>query len=129
MKTLSIIFYIVVGIATIIRFLQLFNIRARYHELTIMRRMRKEKQRDIKLNEMSPKFVLMCIGESLLFLISVCGLLSTEMVGFMVIIATGFVPCTKKWWVYARHIIIVVSLFAILANHYFQCISFPFIAY
>ena len=70
MKTLSIIFYIVVGIATIIRFLQLFNIRARYHELTIMRRMSKEKQRDIKLNEMSPKFVLMCIGESLLFLLS-----------------------------------------------------------
>lgn len=125
MNTLSIIFYVVVGIAAIIRFLQLFNIRARYHELTIMRRLRKEKQRDIELGEMSPKFVLMCVGEFLLFLVSVCGLLSTEMVGFMVIIATGVVPCTKKWWVYARHIIIVVLLFAIIANHYFQFISLP----
>lgn len=129
MKTLSIAFYAIVGIAAIIRFVQLFNIRSRYHEIAIMRRLRKEMNRDIELGEMSPEFVLMCMGEFLLFIISVIGLLSSEMVEFMVIIITGVVPCTKKWWVYARHIIIVVMLFAIIANHCFQFISLPTVSF
>lgn len=126
MRTIiSIAFWVVIGMIAIVRATYLFNLRNRYHQLTIYRRKKLDLNRDVRLEEMTPQFVWMCLCEMTMFFITVPGLATSQAVLFMAILLTGFVPSYKKWWYYTREILVFALYVAAIVNRYMHIVALP----
>ena len=122
---MSVLFWVVIFITIILRLFHFFNMRTRFHQASIARRMQKEANWQMPLGNLPPFYLWMCIEEFAMLALSCFGLGTSQMVAFMVIILSGFVPCHSRVWFVFREILVVVLLIAALANRIGRFVALP----
>jgi len=111
------VFYILVVLCIAIEIAMLVKQRG-VHRVLVEHREKQKESGKVSFEDTNPKFIGYSIVMMMYWILCLVGLMSSQWLGFVLLIALGCIPIRKLWWRYVDSIISIAILLFIVLNKY-----------